>query len=82
MRIKYKSEACLKKEGTLNSVTNIEVSCEGAEQSQTTDPAAICRSSDPMAVRELLTKIGGLGLLLRDDSLFAEYANSVLSRRP
>ncbi|GGA16955.1 hypothetical protein GCM10010981_00850 [Dyella nitratireducens] len=22
------------------------------------DPAAICRSSDPMAVRELLTKIG------------------------
>ncbi len=22
------------------------------------DPAAVCRSSDPMAVRELLTKIG------------------------
>src|SRR5579864_956353 len=38
MRVKYKSEACLKEEGTLNSVTNIEVSYEEAEQSQPTGP--------------------------------------------
>jgi len=29
-----------------------------ARQPRQLDPAAICRSSDPMAVRELLTKIG------------------------
>jgi DNA-binding HxlR family transcriptional regulator len=29
-----------------------------ASKSDPLDPAAICRSSDPMAVRELLTKIG------------------------
>ena len=30
------------------------------------DPAAVCRSSDPMAVRELLTKIGDKWTYLLD----------------
>ena len=29
------------------------------------DPAAICRSSDPLAVRELLTKIGDKWTIFR-----------------
>jgi DNA-binding HxlR family transcriptional regulator len=49
------------------------------------DPAAICRSSDPMAVRELLTKIGDkwtifviLSLhLLGDRARFSELERSV-----
>ena len=47
------------------------------------DPAAICRSSDPMAVRELLTKIGDkwtIFLILSLDLLGGRARFSVLER--
>ena len=40
------------------------------------DPAAICRSSDPLAVRELVTKIGDKwGIALRKQSGEYQYPN-------
>jgi hypothetical protein len=55
--LKIHREACVEQEGTLKSVANTEVSYEKTEQGRPLDPAAVCRSSDPMAVRELPTRI-------------------------
>jgi DNA-binding HxlR family transcriptional regulator len=51
-------EADINEEGTSRSVANTEVSCEKPSRTGRLDPAAVCRSSDAVAVRELLTKIG------------------------
>ena len=53
-------EACLEEEGTFKSVVMKMPSKAGH-----LDPAVICRSSDPMAVRELLTKIAVPGISQR-----------------
>lgn len=45
--------------GTFKSVTHIEVSMRRrALRSHPPDPASLCKSKDPAAVRELLTKVG------------------------
>jgi hypothetical protein len=54
-------EACIEQGGILKSVADTEVSSEKTSKVALLDPAAVCRSSDPMAVRELLTKIGDEG---------------------
>jgi DNA-binding HxlR family transcriptional regulator len=45
-------------EGTFSAVTDLEVSHGPRPRPRTLDPAAICRTSDPLAVRELLSRIG------------------------
>jgi DNA-binding HxlR family transcriptional regulator len=56
---------------------------KGPSKANPLDPAAICRSSDPMAVRELLTKVGDkwtIFVVLSLDLLGGRARFSVLER--